>query len=178
MATDGADVRLIWQLASEKETLTYFTNLDIDEGGISRLPISYSVLAGKKVAIVGCGSAASKIAVSLARSGTKEFVLVDDDDLAAQQPGVLIEVNSSGATRGSLGPVEAWAAFRVSAIIGLCRNVGSGLEDTMFDRIYQMQECGVGRRKARCASTLGRSTTRPLGIALDAGSLDGKEKRL
>jgi hypothetical protein len=36
-------------------------------------------LQGKKVAVVGCGSLGSKIAVSLARAGVREFFLVDDD---------------------------------------------------------------------------------------------------
>lgn len=44
-----------------------------------RLPIEYAVLAGKHVAIVGCGSVGSKIAVTLARAGIRNFTLVDED---------------------------------------------------------------------------------------------------
>ncbi|KMS56194.1 thiamin biosynthesis protein [Novosphingobium barchaimii LL02] len=52
-----------------------------------RLPDSYASLAGKSVAIVGCGSVGSKVATSLARVGVGKFVLVDGDILA---PGNLV----------------------------------------------------------------------------------------
>jgi molybdopterin/thiamine biosynthesis adenylyltransferase len=46
-----------------------------------RLDKEHEKLAGKKVAIVGCGSLGSKIATSLARAGVGRFLLVDDDVL-------------------------------------------------------------------------------------------------
>ena len=45
----------------------------------NRLLPEFSRLATKKVGIVGLGSAGSKIALSLARSGVRKFVLVDHD---------------------------------------------------------------------------------------------------
>ncbi len=39
----------------------------------------YEVLKSKRVGIIGLGSAGSKIAVSLARTGINKFVLIDDD---------------------------------------------------------------------------------------------------
>ena len=44
-----------------------------------RLDRDHEALAVRKVAIVGCGSLGSKIAVTLARSGVGRFLLVDDD---------------------------------------------------------------------------------------------------
>ncbi len=44
-----------------------------------RLDTNHETLAGRRVAIVGCGSLGSKIAVMLARSGVGGFLLVDDD---------------------------------------------------------------------------------------------------
>ena len=44
-----------------------------------RLDKDHEALAGRKVAILGCGSLGSKIAVTLARSGVSGFLLVDDD---------------------------------------------------------------------------------------------------
>jgi hypothetical protein len=44
-----------------------------------RLDKDHVALAERKLAIVGCGSLGSKIAVTLARSGVAHFVLVDDD---------------------------------------------------------------------------------------------------
>lgn len=47
----------------------------------SRLSSAHSTLKTKKVGILGAGSLGSKIAVTLARSGVRSFVLVDDDIL-------------------------------------------------------------------------------------------------
>lgn len=44
-----------------------------------RIPSGYVELVSKKVGIVGLGSVGSKIAISLARSGLRKFVLIDDD---------------------------------------------------------------------------------------------------
>ena len=44
-----------------------------------RLPESYKQLSEKHVAVIGCGSIGSKVAVSLARSGVRKFTLIDDD---------------------------------------------------------------------------------------------------
>ena len=43
------------------------------------MPSQYKVLKSKVVGIVGLGSAGSKIAVSLARSGVRKFILIDHD---------------------------------------------------------------------------------------------------
>lgn len=46
-----------------------------------RLPINFSNIKNLKVGIIGLGSVGSKVAVSLARSGVKNFYLVDHDIL-------------------------------------------------------------------------------------------------
>ena len=79
LVTDGAQVILIWQFLASKPGMHFFEPLNIDGNGVARLPAAYGTLAGKKVAIVGCGSAGSKIAASLARGGVGSFFLVDDD---------------------------------------------------------------------------------------------------
>jgi len=53
----------------------------------ARLSSAHATLGAKKVGIVGAGSLGSKIAVTLARSGVRSFVLVDDDIL---KPGNLV----------------------------------------------------------------------------------------
>jgi sulfur-carrier protein adenylyltransferase/sulfurtransferase len=63
----------------EHKVITYRTIVVPDH--VSRLPESLAALAGKRVGIVGCGSVGSKVAVSLARSGVGNFVLVDSDIL-------------------------------------------------------------------------------------------------
>jgi molybdopterin/thiamine biosynthesis adenylyltransferase len=79
IATDGERLTVAWQLSSQKEDMSVFAPLHIDGDGPARLPAGYQALASKRAAIVGCGSAGSKIAVSLARSGVSSFLLVDDD---------------------------------------------------------------------------------------------------
>lgn len=46
---------------------------------VARLDESHAALAARKVAIVGCGSLGSKLAVIFARSGVGKFFLIDDD---------------------------------------------------------------------------------------------------
>jgi sulfur-carrier protein adenylyltransferase/sulfurtransferase len=46
-----------------------------------RVAPEYVALASKAIAVVGCGSMGSKIAVALARAGVGHFLLVDDDIL-------------------------------------------------------------------------------------------------
>jgi molybdopterin/thiamine biosynthesis adenylyltransferase len=45
----------------------------------TRLDEGHAALKEHRVALVGCGSLGSKIAVMLARAGVKEFLLIDDD---------------------------------------------------------------------------------------------------
>ena len=52
-----------------------------------RCPTRNAALAGKRVAVLGCGSMGSKVASSLARMGVTEFFLVDSDVL---KPGNLV----------------------------------------------------------------------------------------
>ena len=57
-----------------------FMNVDINSKKDNfRLPAEFIKLKKKKVGIVGVGSAGSKIAVSLARTGVRDFLLVDYD---------------------------------------------------------------------------------------------------
>jgi molybdopterin/thiamine biosynthesis adenylyltransferase len=52
----------------------------IEEGELAKRSASNrDAISTKHVAIVGCGSIGSKIAVSLARSGVRKFLLVDED---------------------------------------------------------------------------------------------------
>lgn len=77
----GSDLglTLLWHF-KDKEKLTGFaTVLAPFDGDRSGIPASE--VQEKKVGIVGLGSLGSKVAVSLARSGVKRFVLVDGDIL-------------------------------------------------------------------------------------------------
>ncbi|MEQ1947411.1 MAG: ThiF family adenylyltransferase [Bryobacteraceae bacterium] len=76
-------------VASGNDVRSFFLNADGDsllesavipaQPSVPRLDKDHEALAGRKVALVGCGSLGSKIAVMLARSGVGKFLLVDDD---------------------------------------------------------------------------------------------------
>ncbi|MEE9250579.1 MAG: ThiF family adenylyltransferase [Alphaproteobacteria bacterium] len=83
----GDRLAVRWRLDASKDELLRFETVAAPSDGGARVSPAYGELAGKKVALVGCGSAGSKIGVSLARSGVGHFVLVDDDVLL---PGNLV----------------------------------------------------------------------------------------
>jgi hypothetical protein len=56
-----------------------YTVVDCSDIASARQPESNAALVGKRAAVVGVGSVGSKTAVSLARSGLRDFLLVDDD---------------------------------------------------------------------------------------------------
>ncbi len=66
---------------NQKRNFGRSRTLRVDVG--SRLPDEHAALAGKRVAIVGCGSMGSKVAAMLTRAGVRQFTLVDDDVLFA-----------------------------------------------------------------------------------------------
>ena len=65
---------------SDPKKWVEFTNVNIsNKKDNSRLPTEFIKLKTKKVGIVGVGSAGSKVAISLARTGVRNFLLVDHD---------------------------------------------------------------------------------------------------
>lgn len=75
--TDGL-LHLFWVRDGDEKTWE-FTAVFEGEGGRSD-PARHSI-GDKRVGLVGCGSAGSKIAASLARAGVRDFMLIDDDVL-------------------------------------------------------------------------------------------------
>jgi hypothetical protein len=87
--------RLVMVVGSESESLQVFS-VSVDENPtlqehsvllpeqfFDRLATEHQRLREIRVGIVGLGSLGSKIAVSLARSGVRKFLLIDDDILMA-----------------------------------------------------------------------------------------------
>ena len=80
---DGIDLQVPIVLGQgESRMLLNYDPVLIEIDG-ERLDSQYERLRESKVAIVGCGSVGSKVAVHLARSGVGSFVLVDGDVLAS-----------------------------------------------------------------------------------------------
>lgn len=64
---------------SGEHTVKEYTVVDPGDPQEERLPFEHHSLSEKRVGIVGLGSVGSKAAISLARSGIRKFLLVDDD---------------------------------------------------------------------------------------------------
>jgi hypothetical protein len=68
-------------LLADKSEDVWETDTIVSSTAPERRGVDYATLGNRKVAIVGCGSVGSKIAVMLARSGVGRFLLIDDDIL-------------------------------------------------------------------------------------------------
>lgn len=67
-------------LISDKHNLLKFQTVRVDSGyPVGRIDPAFSRLSNKSAGIVGLGSSGSKIALSLARTGLRNFFLVDHD---------------------------------------------------------------------------------------------------
>lgn len=74
-------------LESDVPSIMEYHTVDFSLEEAPRLPATFEVLSSFRVGIVGLGSVGSKIAVSLARAGVRNFLLIDDDVL---KPGNLV----------------------------------------------------------------------------------------
>lgn len=86
LGTDTASLRVLSIEGGDEAKLTEVEVILPATLG-ARLPAESATLASLRIGIVGLGSMGSKIAVSLARSGVKRFLLVDDDFLV---PGNMV----------------------------------------------------------------------------------------
>ena len=77
--TDGSTVNA-WYLDEDDDTVIELSVINA-EAAATRLDKDHTILDARKVALVGCGSLGSKVAVMLARSGVGKFLLIDDDIL-------------------------------------------------------------------------------------------------
>lgn len=76
----GAAFRLLFA-STNPGSVPFEFALIVSDDTRRRLPEVLASVVGKRVAIIGCGSLGSKVAVSLARSGVNSFLLVDHDIL-------------------------------------------------------------------------------------------------
>ena len=73
----GLDI-CIYQLDHENDSVRTITVI-LEQEKQPRLDPAHEALKERRVAIIGCGSVGSKIAIMLARSGVSRFALVDED---------------------------------------------------------------------------------------------------
>lgn len=81
LGADVSSIRIFSIIAGEQPVLHEYTPI-LPPTQAARLPPEHEQLAAVRFGIVGLGSIGSKITVSLARSGARRFLLVDDDYLA------------------------------------------------------------------------------------------------
>ncbi|MBI4990286.1 MAG: ThiF family adenylyltransferase [Rhodocyclales bacterium] len=81
LGTEPDSLRTFFVEAGDQPGLSEFTVISPQPAKV-RLPAGHDKLATLRIGIVGMGSIGSKIAISLARSGVRRFLLVDDDYLA------------------------------------------------------------------------------------------------
>jgi molybdopterin/thiamine biosynthesis adenylyltransferase len=77
----GAKKIKAYGVSGGEEPALHEYGLVMPHDAAQRLPSEHAKLAPLRIGIVGLGSLGSKIAVSLARSGLRKFLLVDDDVL-------------------------------------------------------------------------------------------------
>jgi hypothetical protein len=89
---DTGKPEVVLLIAGDGEVILFFllesslhaTALVLDDSDLaSRLPVDCKLLRHTKVGIVGIGSLGSKIAVTLAHMGVRDFLLIDDDIVLA-----------------------------------------------------------------------------------------------
>ena len=78
VASEGY-ARLAWRIHDDDDELLGVLAVNVGGSGSERAATYPNTLQGKRVAVVGCGSAGSKIAATLARARVGGFGLVDDD---------------------------------------------------------------------------------------------------
>lgn len=86
LVTEGSSLLLSLLPGEDKKDALRYKTIALPPAA-QRQSSEYEAMAGKTVALVGCGSVGSKVAASLARAGVGSFVLVDGDIL---YPGNII----------------------------------------------------------------------------------------
>ena len=123
---------LVAQLRPGEDARSYEVVALPEASSETRLPAEFEILTNKRVAVIGLGSAGSKIAVSLARSGVRKLLLVDDD--------VLLPEN---LVRHALD-WRSVGAHKVDAARSAIERIVTGAEVTVRRRRMDGQEATAG----------------------------------
>jgi hypothetical protein len=147
-----------------------YATIDLTKETGRRLPEEHSLLRGKRVGVVGCGSLGSKIATSLARSGVGKFVLVDHDIL---KPGNLVRHDLDAASLGShktdalaarLKAVSPFADVKARRVI-LGGQESSGTTASVLDELAECDliiDATADPQAFNYVASVARSSLRPI----------------
>lgn len=105
---DGCSLLLSLFQGEDSKTACRYKTIVLPQTAQRQSP-EYEALAGKTVALLGCGSVGSKVAASLARAGVGNFVLVDGDILF---PGNLVRNDLDQRSIGLNKPDAAMARIQ------------------------------------------------------------------
>lgn len=120
--TQGSSLLLSLLPSKDKKDALRYTTITLPPVA-KRQSSEYEELAGKSVALVGCGSVGSKVAASLSRAGVGSFVLVDGDILF---PGNIVRndldlrfigVNKPDAVKARIQEINPFAEVNVWRVL-------------------------------------------------------------
>lgn len=159
LQTDDADRGLaILLLAAGTSDVRFYSLPKTADGSVMELPTFRAdvvdwrrtganpvVLAHKRVGIVGVGSAGSKIALTLARSGVRDFLLVDDDIFLPENiERHTLDYRNVGEHKvdGVKEQLEA-LSFDIRIEVSRLKLSGQEASSSVANRLQQLRECDV-----------------------------------
>lgn len=145
LRNNSADVRVLMLPDKDGETVTQLRTFRASAGDGSRTGPDGDVFVGKRVGIVGLGSAGSKTALTLGRSGVRDFLLVDDDIFLPENiERHTLDYRNVGEHKvnGVKGQLEALTADMKVEIAQL-RLSGQEASSSVSYQLKQLSECDV-----------------------------------
>jgi len=135
MESELTSLRVFSIEVSEQPVLREYRVI-MPSGTGARLPVECERISRVRVGIVGMGSIGSKVAISLARSGVRRFLLVDDDYLV---PGNLVRHELSWAFVG---------VHKVHAVRDALKLVAAGVDVDVKNHRIAGQESALNEAAA------------------------------
>ena len=138
-------VNVLMMPDKEGGTVTQLGTFRVSAGDGRRTGPAGDVLAGKRVGIVGLGSVGSKIALTLGRSGVRDFLLVDDDIfLPENTERHTLDFRNVGEHKvnGVKGQLEALNAD-MSVEVAQLKLSGQEASSSVSHRLKQLSDCDV-----------------------------------
>ncbi len=145
LRNNSADVRVLMLPAKDGEKVTQLRTFRASAGDGNRTGPSREMVAGKRVGVVGLGSAGSKIALTLARSGVRDFLLVDDDIFLPENvERHTLDYRNVGEHKvnGVKGQLEALSAYMKVEVAQL-KLSGQEASSSVSYRLKQLSKCDV-----------------------------------
>ena len=145
LRSSSLEVRAFMLPAEDGESVTQLRTFRTGAADGTRTGSDEGLLRSKRVGVVGLGSAGSKIALSLARSGVRGFLLVDDDIfLPANAERHTLDYRNVGEHKvdGVKGQLEALASDMEVEVARL-KLSGQEASSSVSYRLKQLGDCDI-----------------------------------